>query len=180
LRPLEGSMRAVEIVQPATMTRSSWASDRARLLTIRRHARRPPRLHRLSIADGDTLTARCDTPDGKVTTLTVRLAEIDAPERRQPFGTRSRQHLTELCQGKPASIKRTATDRCWRTVARVQCDGIDANAEQVRAGMAWVFDRYATDAALYAIEADARRAVRGLWADPRPITPWVWRDKGPR
>jgi endonuclease YncB( thermonuclease family) len=110
----------------------------------------------------------------------VRLAEIDAPERRQPFGTRSRQHLTELCQGKPASIKRTATDRCWRTVARVQCDGIDANAEQVRAGMAWVFDRYATDAALYAIEADARRAVRGLWADPRPITPWVWRDKGPR
>jgi endonuclease YncB( thermonuclease family) len=128
----------------------------------------------IGIADGDTLTARCDMPEGKAN-ITVRLAEIDAPERRQPFGTRSRQHLSELCYGKPATIKRTATDRYRRTVARVVCDGIDANAEQVRAGMAWVFDRYSTDSALYPVEADARRAGRGLWADARPVAPWVLR-----
>jgi endonuclease YncB( thermonuclease family) len=128
----------------------------------------------ISIADGDTLTARCDAPEGKVN-ITVRLAEIDAPERRQPFGTRSRQHLAELCHGKPATVKRTATDRYRRTVARVECDGIDANAEQVRAGMAWVFDRYSTDPSLYPLEAEARRAGRGLWADSRPVTPWEWR-----
>jgi hypothetical protein len=42
----------------------------------------------IGIADGDTLTARCDVPDGKVN-VTVRVAEIDAPEKAQPWGNRS-------------------------------------------------------------------------------------------
>ena len=67
------------------------------------------------------------------------------------------------------------TDRYGRTVARVLCDVTDANAEQVRAGMAWVFDKYVTDRGLYAVQDEARAARRGLWADRDPVTPWEWR-----
>jgi hypothetical protein len=49
----------------------------------------------ICITDGDTLRARCDTPEG-MENITVRVAEIDAPEKRQAFGTRSSQHLAEL------------------------------------------------------------------------------------
>ena len=128
----------------------------------------------IGIADGDTLTARCDTPTG-TENLRVRLAEIDAPEKGQAFGNRSRQHLADVCFKKQAVVKQQTTDRYGRTVARVECDGADANAEQVRSGMAWVFDKYVTDRILYAVQDDARTARRGLWADSHPVPPWEWR-----
>jgi len=52
---------------------------------------------------------------------------------------------------------------------------VNINAEQVRRGMAWVYRQYAHDLSLYAIEAEAKAARRGLWADPAPIPPWEWR-----
>jgi endonuclease YncB( thermonuclease family) len=133
----------------------------------------------IGIADGDTLTARCEQANGAVN-IKVRLAEIDAPERRQAFGTRSRQHLAELCFRKPATVRVTARDRFGRTVARVECAGTNANAEQVRAGMAWVFDRYVSDRSLSAVQDAARAAQRGLWVDPAPVAPWVWRRHSDR
>jgi endonuclease YncB( thermonuclease family) len=105
----------------------------------------------IGIADGDTLTVRCDVNDGKAN-ITIRVAEIDAPEKGQSWGSRSRQHLAELCHSKPASLRPQTTDRYGRTVARIECDGTDASAEQVRAGMAWVFDRFVADRALYAVQ----------------------------
>ena len=61
-------------------------------------------------------------------------------------------------------------------LAHVRCNGTDAGAEQVRQGMAWVFVRYApADSPLYAIEAEARAARRGLWATAQPVPPWQWR-----
>ena len=64
-----------------------------------------------------------------------------------------------------------------RTLGRVWCGGIDANAEQVRRGMAWVFDRYVKDRSLYPLQDVARSAGLGLWADATPIPPWQWRQE---
>jgi endonuclease YncB( thermonuclease family) len=125
----------------------------------------------IGISDGDTLKARCEELDGKIN-ITVRLAEIDAPEKGQAWGTRSRQHLAELCHGQSAVLKPRTTDRYGRTVGRVECDGVDASAEQVRSGMAWVFDRYVSDSALYEMQAVARGERRGLWGDAEPVAPW--------
>ncbi|MBK1688882.1 thermonuclease family protein [Rubrivivax gelatinosus] len=130
--------------------------------------------------DGDTLTARCDAAAGQLEqTIRVRLAEIDAPEKAQPFGERSRQRLAQICFRQRAEVAplpgSAGLDRYGRTVARVTCSGVDANADQVRAGMAWVFDRYARDLTLYDLQAAARRARVGLWADAEPVTPWQWR-----
>lgn len=136
----------------------------------------------VGISDGDTLTARCSSPSTdqsqahKATTHRVRLAEIDAPEKGQPFGQVSKQHLAALCFRKPAELRPTALDRYGRTVAHVRCAGADAGAYQVRAGMAWVFARYATKgSALYAAQQQAHAARQGLWADPSPTPPWEWR-----
>jgi endonuclease YncB( thermonuclease family) len=128
----------------------------------------------IGIANGDTLTARCETPTG-AENVRVRLAEIDATDKGQAFGNRSRQHLAEVCFKKQAVVKPQTTDRYGRTVARVECDGVDANAEQVRAGMAWVFDRYVIGRSLYTVQEEARAARRGLWADSYPMPPWEWR-----
>jgi endonuclease YncB( thermonuclease family) len=125
----------------------------------------------IGVADGDSLTARCDVPGGRVN-ITVRVAEIDAPEKGQAWGNRSKQHLAALCFQQPAVLRPQTTDRYGRTVARVECDGVDASAEQVRAGMAWVFDRYVSDRRLYSAQDEARAAVRGLWADSEAVAPW--------
>jgi endonuclease YncB( thermonuclease family) len=127
----------------------------------------------VAITDGDTLKVRCSDEPMAV----VRLAEIDAPEKRQPFGERSRQHLAALCHEKTAVVRPQARDRYGRTVARVNCAGQDASAEQVRAGMAWAFTKYITDRSMPALEAEARAQGRGLWVDADAVAQWEWRGQ---
>ena len=131
----------------------------------------------VAIADGDTLTVRCEAQADQVAqTIIIRLAEIDAPEKRQPFGERSKQALAAMCFQKPATVKPQTRDRYGRTVARINCDGTDANAEMVRTGMAWVFDKYVTDRSVYSVQTEAQEAKRGLWSDAAPVPPWDWRN----
>lgn len=125
----------------------------------------------VAIADGDTLTMLVDRRQVK-----VRLTEIDAPEKKQPFGTRSRQSLADLTFGKVVLVVAQGKDRYGRTLGRVYVGQQDINAEQVRRGMAWVYDRYVTDRGLYPVQEEARAARRGLWADPHPLPPWDWRE----
>ena len=125
----------------------------------------------VSVHDGDTLTVLIDHRQ-----VRVRLTDIDAPELRQPYGTRSRQSLSSLCFGKLASLEVRGHDRYNRTLAKVNCAGTDANAEQVRRGYAWTFVRYTRpDSPLFALQNEARAAHRGLWQDPAPVAPWDWR-----
>jgi len=125
------------------------------------------------VSDGDTLTVLVDRKP-----VRVRLDSIDAPELGQPFGKRSQQSLAELCGTKTAHVVEKGLDRYGRTIGWIVCGEVDANAEQVRRGMAWVFVRYApADSPLYALQGDARWTRRGLWVDPQPIAPWDWRAK---
>lgn len=130
----------------------------------------------VAIADGDTLTARCGEP-GAYEQVKVRIAGIDAPEKAQSFGQRSRQALADLCHRETATIKPSTRDKYGRTVADVQCKGQDVAASQVRAGVAWVFDRYSEGyESLYPLQTGARRAKTGLWSEDAPIAPWDWRQ----
>ena len=109
--------------------------------------------------------------------IKVRLVEIDAPEKGQAFGNKSKQSLSALCLNKTAKLDDKGKDRYGRTLARVYCDDVDANVEQVRRGMAWAYDRYVTDRGLYLIQDEAKAAKRGLWADTEPMPPWEWRRR---
>lgn len=124
----------------------------------------------IGISDGDTLTIIRDREPMK-----IRVAEIDAPEKSQPFGNKSKQALSELCFGKQAEITPKEIDRYGRTVARVRCNGQDVSEYQLKNGMAWVFDRYVKDRSLYGIQDEARQARQGLWSDGNPLPPWEWR-----
>lgn len=138
------------------------------MLTLNAHADFTGKV--VAVADGDTITVRMEQKQVK-----VRLVEIDAPEKVQPFGSRSKESLSDLCFDKTAMLETKGKDPYGRTLARVHCDGIDANAEQVRRGMAWVYDRYVTDRGLYSIQDEATAERRGLWADSDPVRPWEWR-----
>jgi endonuclease YncB( thermonuclease family) len=127
----------------------------------------------IGVADGDTLTVLVHHER-----VRIRLAEIDAPERGQPYGTRARQSLAELCQERIATVIEAGKDRYGRTVGMVSCGGIVANREQVRRGLAWVYSRYTRrDSPLYAVQREARTEARGLWQADDPQPPWEWRTR---
>ena len=68
-----------------------------------------------------------------------------------------------MCFNKDALLQTTDIDRYGRTVAKVYCSGVDANAEQIRVGMAWAYRKYLHDQSLLGLENEARAAKRGLW-----------------
>jgi endonuclease YncB( thermonuclease family) len=128
----------------------------------------------VAIADGDTLTLLVDHRQ-----LKIRLAEIDTPERGQPYGSRAKEALSQLAFGKRARVVAVDRDRYGRTVGRVYVSDTDVNAKLVRRGAAWVYRKYAKDQSLFALEAEARRAKRGLWGLPEAerVPPWEWRKQ---
>jgi len=105
----------------------------------------------------------------------LRLARIDAPEHRQAWGQRAEQSLRQLVWKKQVHIEWREVDRNGRPIVTMTVDGLDVSEEQVRRGMAWVYRAYSKDPQLLRIEADAREARLGLWADTAPLPPWEWR-----
>lgn len=128
----------------------------------------------VAIADGDTLTLL--TAERRQ--MRIRLACIDAPESRQPYGTRARQELAALAFRQEARVEVQDVDRYGRTVGTVFVGRVNINAELVRRGAAWVYVRYNRNPALPRLEAAARQAGAGLWALPpaERVPPWEWRQ----
>lgn len=127
------------------------------------------------VSDGDTLSVLT----GDKERVRIRLAEIDAPESGQAFGRKSKDSLLALCAGKHADVRVQDIDRYGRVVGRVNCAGVDTTTEQVRRGMAWVYDSYVRDQGLYQLQRTARDNRIGLWSDSSQVEPWRWR-KGDR
>lgn len=124
----------------------------------------------VGVADGDTLTVLADKTPHK-----IRLAEIDAPEKKQDFGERAKQSLAALCFGQRAEVSPGKTDRYGRTVARVRCQGMDASLHQVQQGLAWAYTAYLTDPGIARAEQLARDSGLGLWLGHEPTPPWLYR-----
>lgn len=131
----------------------------------------------VGVADGDTLTLL----DGQRQQRRIRLDGIDAPERSQAFGQRSRQSLAALAHGRAAVAECPKTDRYGRAVCQVIVDGVDVGLEQVRRGLAWHYVRYAHEQSPQArteysrAEQQARGDRSGLWSYRDPTPPWDYR-----
>ena len=125
----------------------------------------------VGVTDGDTITVL----DAANRQTKVRLHQIDAPEKNQDFGQASKQSLSTLVFGKQVKIEVADTDKYGRTVGKVWIGGLDANLEQIRKGMAWVYEKYANDPAYFAAERTAKMNRVGLWNQPNPTPPWVFR-----
>ncbi|HGR4360207.1 thermonuclease family protein, partial [Escherichia coli] len=134
----------------------------------------------IRVLDGDTIEVK--TLPAKIVVyevpIRVRLINIDAPEKKQPFGRWSTNQLKALLAGQSVTVSYTQTDRYGRVLGRVvTANGTEANRQQVLKGAAWVYDRYNTDNSLPALQREAQTQKRGLWADSNPVPPWEWRHK---
>ena len=123
------------------------------------------------ILDGDTV----EVMDATKQTLRVRLANIDAPERRQAFGEVARQALATMAYRQKIEVIDKGGDQYGRRIGVLMLNGRDLNAAMVGQGMAWVYTRYNSDPTLPALEQRARAARIGLWADQNPTPPWQFR-----
>ena len=133
----------------------------------------------VGVADGDTITVL----DASDTQHKIRLAGIDAPEKHQPFGQRSKESLSDLVFGRAVMVETDKRDKYGRNVGKVLVDGNDANLEKVKRGLACHYKQYekeqpANDRVEYAVAEGAARASRlGLWADAEPVAPWEFRHR---
>lgn len=130
----------------------------------------------VGITDGDTITVLVDRHEIK-----VRIAGIDAPEKKQAYGQRSKEHLSNCAFGKNVAIEGNKTDRYGRTIGKVIVDGVDCGLRQVQHGFAWHYKAYAKeqsamDRVTYA-EAESQAATHksGLWSELHPTPPWEFR-----
>ena len=112
----------------------------------------------------------------------IRLQGIDAPERRQAFGTKSKEYLSNLVAGQVVTVEYHDLDRYQRILGKVLLDGEDINLEQVSSGMAWHYKKYlreqsSADRIRYSdAELEARRQKLGLQRDLNPVPPWNYRQ----
>jgi endonuclease YncB( thermonuclease family) len=131
----------------------------------------------VSVADGDTLTVL----DDNKTQHKIRLKGIDAPEKAQAFGQKSKQSLNQLAHSKMVTVEFEKKDKYGRTVGKVLLNGTDVCLEQIKLGMAWHYKQYQSeqskeDRDTYAqAEQTARAQVVGLWKDKSPTPPWEFR-----
>lgn len=136
----------------------------------------------VAISDGDTLTVL----DASKKQHRVRIAAIDAPEKRQAFGNRSQQSLASLAFRKDVKVDWNKVDRYGRIIGVVQVNGLDVGLEQIRRGMAWHYKQYEREqtpperTAYSSAELKARVAHVGLWRDLEPQPPWDFRKMSRR
>ena len=131
------------------------------------------------VLDGDT----AEVLDSTNTLHRIRLAGIDAPEKDQPFGAKSKKALLDLVGGKVVDVESSKVDRYGRQIGKLICENQDANLAMINRGLAWWYRQYAkeqsgSDRELYeAAETAAKAERRGLWSDPNPMAPWDWRHR---
>jgi endonuclease YncB( thermonuclease family) len=127
------------------------------------------------VVDGDTIDLQ-----GADEIVRVRLAEIDAPERDQPYFEESRTALAELVGDERVRVVVTDTGKYGRAIGKVYLGELYVNAEMVRLGHAWVYTKYAKSTALIDDGREARAARRGLWQLPlnQLEEPWLHRQGG--
>ncbi len=129
----------------------------------------------IAINDGDTI--KILTPAKQQ--IKVRLAEIDTPEKCQPYGKKAKQVLSDKIFWKQVTVVRITTDRYERMIGKVYLGNRYINAEMVAAGAAWVYRKYSKDLELQKLERQARELGSGLWAlqEDQRVAPWEWRKQ---
>lgn len=125
----------------------------------------------VGVIDGDTIEVM---NEGKA--VRIRLNGIDCPEKSQAFGTRAKQYASELLFQKQVRVEAKGQDRYGRTIADIYLpDGTWVNKKLVEVGLAWHYKQYSTNQELANAEVAARDNKIGLWSDPAPIAPWLFR-----
>jgi endonuclease YncB( thermonuclease family) len=165
---LASAATLVAVAQPvAAKIIEPWTSQ----LTY--NGRGPERTVRVAeVADGDTVTVEYKGGFHK-----VRLANIDAPEKAQPFGKESTRFLQKKVLGKFVKLQPDGMDKYGRIIGTIHIDGENVNLGMACDGFAWAYTQYLKDARIADCQASAKQHKRGLWAHGTPMAPWNWRHR---
>jgi micrococcal nuclease len=129
----------------------------------------------IKVKDGDTVVIL----DSLNVQHTIRVADIDCPERGQPFSSKAKEFVSNEIFGKQVTIKKKNTDRYGRIVGFVLYESKNLSLELLKNGLAWHYSYYSDSKEMAQLEVVARDNKIGLWIDPNPINPYNWR-KGER
>lgn len=122
----------------------------------------------IKIKDGDTVVVI----DAANNQTTLRLAEVDCPEKTQAFGTKAKQFTSDAVYLKQVKYEVTDIDRYGRSIAKIYYDDNKyLSAEIIKNGFGWQYKQYSTSKLLAQLEQEARQNKRGLWVDANPIYP---------
>ena len=127
----------------------------------------------IAVSDGDTI--KLLTQD-KVTHK-IRLLDIDAPEKKQPFGNKSRDNLASYIAGEIITVKYKSKDKYGRILGTIYFENLDINLQQIKNGYAWVYKQYSKNQTYYQEEQKAKDLKKGLWIAKEPLAPWEYRKK---
>lgn len=127
----------------------------------------------IKIKDGDTIEILLEGNQP----ITIRLNGIDAPEKKQAFGQKSKEKLSEMIFGKIVKVDCNGKDRYGRVIGDIYLDELNINEEMVQSGFAWHYKKYSKSSILAEYEDEARSNKRGLWAEDYPTPPWDFRKK---
>ncbi len=131
----------------------------------------------VGVTDGDTIIVL----GANKIQYKIRLSGIDAPEKKQPFGTVSKKFLSDLVYDKDVSVEWHKQDQYGRLVGKVLVNGLDVNLEQIKRGMSWFYKKYQNELVLddrlvyLHAQEGAQTNKSGLWIDKEPIAPWDFR-----
>lgn len=125
----------------------------------------------IRIKDGDTVVVLLAGNIQK----TLRLAEVDCPEKSQAFGKNAKQFTSEQVFGKQINFIATDTDRYGRTIAKIYYDQKYLSAEIIKAGFGWWYYKYSNDKSLGKLQKQAQSQKIGLWQDAAAMAPWDYR-----
>ncbi len=125
----------------------------------------------VGVHDGDTITVLTNSN----TQYKVRLANIDAPELKQPFGQKAKQVLSDFVYNQPVLIQDNGQDRYGRVIGTVLKGNDNVNRLMVRYGYAWAYRQYLNDSVMINLESYAQQQKLGIWRDANNISPEQWR-----
>lgn len=134
----------------------------------------------IAVLDGDTIEV---LNEGRG--VRIRLNGIDAPEKDQPYGMKSKMFVSDLIYGKTVKVVEKEKDRYGRMIADIYTTPVNDTSDYsawvnqviINAGFAWHYKRYSSDEKLTNAEITARKLKLGLWADANPTPPWDWRRR---
>lgn len=125
----------------------------------------------ISVTDGDTIKIL----DEKNKVYKIRLIDIDAPEKKQAFGNKSKENLSKYIAGENVRVEYYKLDRYKRILETVYFKDKDINKQQIIDGYAWVYKKYSKNNEYINQERISKNHKRGLWKDEKPIEPWEYR-----
>jgi micrococcal nuclease len=126
----------------------------------------------IAVKDGDTIVV---LRKGNIQE-TIRLAHIDCPEKKQPYGQKAKQFTSDYCFGKMVKIIETSRrDIGGRMIGLVIYKDKCLNEALVSHGLAWHYKKFSKELSYDVLEQKARFSKIGLWQDTNPIAPWIWR-----